>query len=79
MSPEDLTPAERDQAQAAILRIWLARRVPRGTRRRTDRAPVVKFAGARPSVAIGRPVPTVSGDGRVAHCQQMAQARRKAS
>ena len=58
MTPDDLTPAEREAAQDKLLAIWLARRCPAGTRRRTDHQPVVKVApliptkhGPRKSVA----------------------------
>lgn len=37
-----MTPAEKDQAQMAMLRIHAGRRHPRGTRRKTDGAGPVK-------------------------------------
>jgi hypothetical protein len=33
---DDLTPAEREQVQLALLRRWLALSHPKGTRRKTD-------------------------------------------
>lgn len=71
MTPEDLTPADREIAQLALVRIWL------GRKRRAEFA-AVRLAPARRVTTAQPVVPMTNGaTGHTDHARRLAAARRR--